>query len=103
MSDQRIRIRLKAFDHRLIDRSATEIVETAKRTGARVKGPIPLPTRTERYTILISPHADKDARDQYEIRTYKRLMDIIDPTDKPVDALMKLDLAAGVDVQIKLN
>ena len=103
MSDQRIRIRLKAFDHHLIDRSATEIVETAKRTGARVKGPIPLPTRTERYTILISPHADKDARDQYEIRTYKRLMDIIDPTDKTVDALMKLDLAAGVDVQIKLN
>lgn len=103
MSDQRIRIRLKAFDHRLIDRSATEIVETAKRTGARVKGPIPLPTRTERYTVLISPHVDKDARDQYEIRTYKRLMDIIDPTDKTVDALMKLDLAAGVDVQIKLN
>ncbi|EIJ35826.1 MAG TPA: 30S ribosomal protein S10 [Candidatus Thiothrix moscowensis] len=103
MSDQRIRIRLKAFDHRLIDRSATEIVETAKRTGARVKGPIPLPTRTERYTVLISPHVNKDARDQYEIRTYKRLMDIIDPTDKTVDALMKLDLAAGVDVQIKLN
>ena len=103
MSDQRIRIRLKAFDHRLIDRSATEIVETAKRTGARVKGPIPLPTRTERYTVLISPHVNKDARDQYEIRTYKRLMDIIDPTDKTVDALMKLDLAAGVDIQIKLN
>ena len=103
MSDQRIRIRLKAFDHRLIDSSATEIVETAKRTGARVKGPIPLPTRIERYTVLISPHVDKDARDQYEIRTYKRLMDIIDPTDKTVDALMKLDLAAGVDVQIKLN
>ncbi|MBU1724960.1 MAG: 30S ribosomal protein S10 [Gammaproteobacteria bacterium] len=103
MSDQRIRIRLKAFDHRLIDRSATEIVETAKRTGARVKGPIPLPTRIERYTVLISPHVNKDARDQYEIRTYKRLMDIIDPTDKTVDALMKLDLAAGVDVQIKLN
>ena len=103
MSDQRIRIRLKAFEDRLIDRSATEIVETAKRTGARVKGPIPLPTRTERYTVLISPHANKDARDQYEIRTYKRLMDIIDPTDKTVDALMKLDLAAGVDVQIKLN
>lgn len=103
MSDQRIRIRLKAFDHRLIDRSATEIVETAKRTGARVKGPIPLPTRKERYTVLISPHVNKDARDQYEIRTYKRLMDIIDPTDKTVDALMKLDLAAGVDVQIKLN
>ena len=103
MANQRIRIRLKAFDHRLIDRSATEIVETAKRTGARVKGPIPLPTRIERYTVLISPHVDKDARDQYEIRTYKRLMDIIDPTDKTVDALMKLDLAAGVDVQIKLN
>lgn len=100
---QRIRIRLKAFDHRLIDRSATEIVETAKRTGARVKGPIPLPTRKERYTVLISPHVNKDARDQYEIRTYKRLMDIIDPTDKTVDALMKLDLAAGVDVQIRLN
>ena len=103
MSDQRIRIRLKAFDHRLIDRSATEIVETAKRTGARVKGPIPLPTRTERYTVLISPHANKDARDQYEIRTYKRLMDIIDPTDKTVDALMKLNLAAGVDVRISLE
>lgn len=103
MSDQRIRIRLKAFDHRLIDRSAMEIVETAKRTGARVKGPIPLPTRIERHTILISSHVNKDARDQYEIRTHKRLMDIIDPTDKTVDALMKLDLAAGVDVQIKLN
>ncbi len=100
---QIIRIRLKAFDHRLIDRSASEIVETAKRTGARVKGPIPLPTRIERYTILISPHVNKDARDQYELRTHKRLMDIIDPTDKTVDALMKLDLAAGVDVQIKLN
>ena len=103
MANQRIRIRLKAFDHRLIDRSAAEIVETAKRTGARVKGPIPLPTRKERFTILISPHVNKDARDQYEIRTHKRLMDIVDPTDKTVDALMKLDLAAGVDVQIKLN
>ena len=103
MAEQRIRIRLKAFDHRLIDRSAAEIVETAKRTGARVKGPIPLPTRKERFTILISPHVNKDARDQYEIRTHKRLMDIVDPTDKTVDALMKLDLAAGVDVQIKLN
>jgi len=103
MGNQRIRIRLKAFDHKLIDQSAREIVETAKRTGAQVKGPIPLPTKMERYTILISPHADKDARDQYEIRTHKRLMDIIDPTDKTVDALMKLDLAAGVDVQIKLN
>lgn len=102
-SSQRIRIRLKAFDHRLIDRSASEIVQTAKRTGARVRGPIPLPTRIERFTILISPHVDKNARDQYEIRTHKRIMDIEDPTDKTVDALMKLDLAAGVDVQIKLN
>ena len=102
-TNQNIRIRLKAFDHRLIDRSAAEIVETARRTGARVKGPIPLPTRKERFTILISPHVKKDARDQYEIRTHKRLMDIVDPTDKTVDALMKLDLAAGVDVQIKLN
>lgn len=102
MSDQRIRIRLKAFDHRLIDRSASEIVETAKRTGAQIRGPIPLPTRKERVTVLISPHVNKDARDQYEIRTHKRLMDIVDPNDKTVDALMKLDLAAGVDVQIKL-
>ena len=102
-TNQNIRIRLKAFDHRLIDRSAAEIVETAKRTGARVKGPIPLPTRKERFTILISPHVNKDARDQYEIRTHKRLMDIVDPTDKTVDALMKLDRAAGVDVQIKLQ
>ena len=100
---QRIRIRLKAFDHRLIDQSTREIVDTAKRTGAQVKGPIPLPTRKERFTVLISPHVNKDARDQYEIRTHKRLMDIINPTDKTVDALMKLDLAAGVDVQIKLN
>lgn len=103
MADQRIRIRLKAFDHRLIDRSAQEIVETAKRTGAQVRGPIPLPTRIERTTVLISPHVNKDARDQYETRTHKRLMDIVDPNDKTVDALMKLDLAAGVDVQIKLN
>ena len=102
-SGQRIRIRLKAFDHRLIDKSASEIAETAKRTGARVRGPLPLPTRIERFTILISPHVDKDARDQYEMRTHKRLMDILDPTEKTVDALMKLDLAAGVDVQIKLN
>lgn len=102
-SSQKIRIRLKAFDHRLIDRSAREIVETAKRTGAVVRGPIPLPTRKERFTLLISPHVNKDARDQYEIRTHKRLMDILDPTDKTVDALMKLDLSAGVDVQIKLN
>jgi len=103
MSNQRIRIRLKAFDHKLIDRSASEIVETAKRTGARVNGPIPLPTRKERFTVLTSPHVNKDARDQYEIRTHKRLMDIVDPTERTVDALMKLDLAAGVDVQIKLN
>ena len=102
-STQKIRIRLKAFDYKLIDQSAIEIVETAKRTGARIKGPIPLPTKMERFTILISPHVDKDARDQYEIRTHKRIMDILDPTDKTVDALMKLDLAAGVDVQIKLN
>jgi ribosomal protein S10 len=102
-ASQTIRIRLKAFDHRLIDVSTLEIVETAKRTGARVKGPIPLPTKKERFTLLTSPHVDKDARDQYEIRTHKRLMEIVDPTDKTVDALMKLDLAAGVDVQIKLN
>ena len=100
---QTIRIRLKTFDHKLIDISAKEIVETAKRTGARVLGPIPLPTRKERFTILVSPHVDKNARDQYEIRTHKRLMEIIEPTDKTVDALMKLDLAAGVDVQIELN
>ena len=101
-TSQRIRIRLKAFDHRLIDQSAREIVETAKRTGAQVKGPIPLPTKKERFTVLVSPHVDKDARDQYEMRTHQRLMDIVDPTDKTVDALMKLDLAAGVEVQIRL-
>jgi ribosomal protein S10 len=101
--NQNIRIRLKAFDHRLIDQSAREIVDTAKRTGAQVKGPIPLPTKKERFTVLVSPHVNKDARDQYEIRTHKRLMDIVDPTDKTVDALMKLDLAAGVDVQIQLQ
>jgi len=100
---QTIRIKLKSFDHRLIDQSAKEIVETAKRTGARINGPIPLPTKKERFTVLVSPHVNKDARDQYEIRTHKRLMDIVEPTDKTVDALMKLDLAAGVDVQIKLN
>ena len=103
MASQTIRIRLKAFDHKLIDQSAAEIVDTARRTGATVKGPIPLPTRKERYTILVSPHVNKDARDQYELRTHKRILDIVDPTDKTVDALMKLDLAAGVDVQIKLN
>ena len=102
-ANQNIRIRLKAFDHRLIDSSAREIVDTAKRTGANVKGPIPLPMKMERFTVLISPHVTKDARDQYEIRTHKRLMDIVDPTDKTVDALMKLELPAGVDVQIKLN
>lgn len=100
MQNQRIRIRLKAFDHRLIDQSTAEIVETAKRTGAQVRGPIPLPTRKERFTVLISPHVNKDARDQYEIRTHKRLVDIVEPTEKTVDALMRLDLAAGVDVQI---
>ena len=103
MANQRIRIRLKAFDHRLIDQSAREIVETAKRTGAQVRGPIPLPSKHEIYTVLSSPHVNKDARDQYELRTHKRLMDIVDPTDKTVDALMKLDLPAGVDVEIKLQ
>jgi small subunit ribosomal protein S10 len=101
MNSQRIRIRLKAFDHRLIDQSAREIVDTAKRTGAQVRGPVPLPSKKERWTVLVSPHVNKDARDQYELRTHKRLMDIVDP--KTVDALMKLDLAAGVDVQIKLS
>ena len=100
---QKIRISLKAFDHRLIDKATSEIVDTAKRTGAQVKGPIPLPTRIERHTILISPHVNKDARDQYEIRTHKRLVIIVQPTDKTIDALMKLDLAAGVDVQIVLE
>ncbi len=103
MAKQTIRIRLKSFDHRLIDRSASEIVDSAKRSGARVKGPIPLPTKTERFTVLVSPHVNKDARDQYELLTHKRLLEIVDPTDKTVDALMKLDLAAGVDVQIRLN
>jgi len=103
MQNQRIRIRLKAFDYKLIDASTAEIVETAKRTGAQVRGPIPLPTRKERFTVLISPHVNKDARDQYEIRTHKRLIDIVEPIDKTVDALMRLDLAAGVDVQISLG
>ena len=103
MQNQRIRIRLKAFDHRLIDQSTQEIVDTAKRTGAQVKWPIPLPTNKERFTVLISPHVNKDARDQYEIRTHKRLLDIVEPTEKTVDALMKLDLAAGVEVQISLQ
>jgi small subunit ribosomal protein S10 len=99
---QKIRIRLKAFDYKLIDQSALEIVETAKRTGAIVKGPIPLPTRMQRFDILRSPHVNKSSRDQFEIRTHQRLMDIIDPNDKTVEALMKLDLPAGVDVEIKL-
>ncbi len=103
MNKQKIRIRLKAFDHRLIDQSSQEIVETAKRTGAHVRGPIPLPVKIERFTVLVSPHVDKDARDQYEIRTHKRLIDIQEPTDKTVDALMKLDLASGVEVQISLS
>ncbi|GLQ30464.1 30S ribosomal protein S10 [Litoribrevibacter euphylliae] len=103
MQNQKIRIRLKAFDYRLIDASTQEIVETAKRTGAQVRGPIPMPTRKERFTVLISPHVNKDARDQYEIRTHKRMLDIVEPTEKTVDALMKLDLAAGVDVQISLG
>ena len=103
MQNQKIRIRLKAFDHRLIDSSTLEIVDTAKRTGAQVRGPIPLPTRKERFTVLTSPHVNKDARDQYEIRTHMRVLDIVDPTEKTVDALMKLDLAAGVDVQISLS
>ncbi|MFO7543511.1 MAG: 30S ribosomal protein S10 [Thiobacillus sp.] len=102
MDNQKIRIRLKAFDYKLIDQSALEIVETAKRTGAVVKGPIPLPTSIERFDVLRSPHVNKASRDQFEIRTHRRLMDIMDPTDKTVDALMKLDLPAGVDVEIKL-
>jgi len=103
MQNQSIRIRLKAFDHKLIDTSTQEIVGTARRTGAQIRGPIPLPTRKEKYTVLISPHVNKDARDQYEIRTHKRLIDIVEPTEKTVDALMKLNLAAGVEVQISLS
>jgi small subunit ribosomal protein S10 len=102
MAAQRIRIRLKAYDHRVIDQSAREIADTVKRTGARVAGPIPLPTRIERFTVLRSPHVDKKSREQFEIRTHKRLLDIVDPTPQTVDALMKLDLAAGVDVEIRL-
>ena len=99
---QKIRIRLKAYDSKLLDQSATEIVETARRTGARVSGPIPLPTRINRFTVLRSPHVDKKSREQFEIRTHKRLLDIVDWNPQTVDALMKLDLAAGVDVEIKL-
>ena len=102
METQNIRIRLKAFDHRILDQSTAEIVNTAKRTGAEVRGPIPLPTNMRRMTVLRSPHIDKKSREQFEIRTHKRLLDIIDPTPQTVDALMKLDLAAGVDVEIKL-
>ncbi|MBC8269304.1 MAG: 30S ribosomal protein S10 [Rhodospirillaceae bacterium] len=102
MEHQNIRIRLKAFDHRVLDQSAGEIINTAKRTGADVRGPIPLPTRIEKFTVLRSPFIDKKSREQFEIRTHKRVLDIIDPTPQTVDALMKLDLAAGVDVEIKL-
>ena len=101
MESQNIRIRLKAFDHRVLDQSASEIVNTAKRTGARVRGPIPLPTRIERFTVNRSPHIDKKSREQFEIRTHKRLLDIFEPTSQTVDALMKLELPAGVDVEIK--
>src|SRR5262249_49638514 len=103
MQGQNIRIRLKAFDHRILDNSTREIVNTAKRTGAQVRGPIPLPTGIERFTVNRSPHVDKKSREQFEIRTHKRLLDIIDPTPQTVDALMKLDLAAGVDVEIKFK
>ena len=102
MENQNIRIRLKAFDHRILDQSTNEIVNTAKRTGANVRGPIPVPTNMRRFTVLRSPHIDKKSREQFEMRTHKRLLDIIDPTPQTVDALMKLDLAAGVDVEIKL-
>ena len=101
--EQNIRINLKSFDHKMIDASTKEIVETAKRTGAQVKGPIPLPIKKHKVSVLISPHVNKDAQDQYEIRTHKRLVVIVNPTEKTVDALMKLDLAAGVDVQISLD
>ena len=103
MPEQKIRIKLKAYDHRILDQSVSEIVDTARRTGASVVGPIPLPTGLNRYTVLRSPHVDKKSREQFEIRTHKRLLDILEPTSETVDALMKLDLAAGVDVQIKLN
>jgi small subunit ribosomal protein S10 len=101
-NSQKIRIRLKAYDHRLLDQSTKEIVDTAKRTGARVAGPIPLPTTINKFCVLRSPHVDKKSREQFEIRTHKRLLDILEPTQQTIDALMKLDLAAGVDVEIKL-
>ena len=103
MAKQRIRIRLKAYDHRLLDQSAAQIVETAQRTGADVVGPVPLPTRIERYTVNRSPHVDKKSREHFEIRTHKRLLDILDPTQQTIDALGKLDLSAGVDVEIRLQ
>jgi len=103
MATQKIRIRLKAYDSKLLDQSAGEIVETARRTGAKVAGPIPLPTRINKFTVLRSPHVDKKSRDQYEIRTHKRLLDILEPTQQTIDALGKLDIAAGVDVEIKLQ
>ena len=102
MENQKIRIRLRAFDHRAIDKSTVEIVETAKRTGAKIAGPIPLPTRIEKFTVLRSPHIDKKSREQFEIRTHKRVLEIVNRTTQTVDALMKLDLAAGIDVEIKL-
>ncbi|ABK43365.1 SSU ribosomal protein S10P [Magnetococcus marinus MC-1] len=102
MESQKIRIRLKAFDHRILDQSTGEIVQTARRTGADIRGPIPLPTKINRYTVLRSPHVDKKSREQFEIRTHKRIIDIVNPTPQTVDALMKLDLAAGVNVEIKL-
>ena len=102
MDSQNIRIRLKAFDHRILDQSTQEIMNTARRTGADVRGPIPLPTNIEKFTVLRGPHVDKKSREQFEIRTHKRLLDIVEPTPQTVDALMKLDLAAGVDVEIKL-
>jgi small subunit ribosomal protein S10 len=102
INSQKIRIRLKAYDHRLLDQSTKEIVDTAKRTGARVAGPIPLPTTINKFCVLRSPHVDKKSREQFEIRTHKRLLDILEPTQQTIDALMKLDLAAGVDVEIKL-
>jgi small subunit ribosomal protein S10 len=102
MASNKIRIRLKAYDHRLLDKSAREIVETARRTGVDIRGPFPLPTTITRWTVLRGPHVDKKSREQFEIRTHKRVLDIVDPTPQTVDALMKLDLSAGVDVEIKL-
>lgn len=102
MASQKIRIRLKAFDHKILDQSAERIVDTARRTGANVSGPVPLPTEREIYTVLRSVHKYKDAREQFELRTHKRLIDIMDPTPKTVDALMRIDLPAGVDIEIKL-